>query len=61
MRSSSWKGFPKEVAFEPGPAECLGPGEGMLSLNKSVKERKAKVCLDHRKGSSLAKCRAQSR
>lgn len=63
--SGSWRRFPDEIAFEPGPVDYLGVGDGMLekenSLNKSVQEGKAKVCLHYGKESILAKDRTQSR
>lgn len=31
------------------------------SVNKVLKKDKAKACLDHEKGSTVAKCGAQSR
>lgn len=64
-RNSDNQRFPNEIASEPGRVEYLRVHEDTLgnekSLNKVLKKDKAKACLDHEKGSSLAKCGAQSR
>lgn len=71
LKEGLWNSGETQVArevflmrFKPGSVAYLGVGDSMLgkenSLNRSVKEGQAKMCLDHEKGFSLAKCRAQS-